>query len=515
MLSAFMTAGMLTGCGGGDDTAQGGAEKIKVFIPGFQVGNAHSVLEEINKRANVDLEVLEDAGGEGETKASLIITTGEDVDWVNITEAQPYQQWGEEGLLNDLAPIIEEHKDELPIINFLVNDDTYKALRGENGEVWAIPAINHVMNQGMRMNETWFKSTGMEMPETTEDVYEVLKAMKEKKCTQADYSPFIADSLYSFNWVFYAHGGRLFDDGNTQKPRYYKENGELKPYDVSDMNKEALKYARRLYQEGLVNKDFQVIGGTSQRTERFYAGKAGMWYSSAGATEQLYESIGEVTVYMGAPEGPTGVRSYGGDAPLYRMNVIPTSVESEEKVLKVLKFIEWMHSEEARLLCVYGIEGRHYQYNENGEVDTNSPEIKANIDNDFGRISGGSCPFAWGWVSPFAGTLEVDKYDTVSEAIANMKLTKSVKKEPVDEDYQGFLNEVNKYLNVYPYGLYSSDDFVFASNTTNEFVENFYVQAIIEPDFDIDAEWEGFVNKYMNEYKGKECLDIFTKLIEE
>jgi len=509
-LAAVLSIGALAGCGGGkDETAEGGAPTIKVFIPGFQMANAQCIVDEINKRANVNLEVMEDAGGEGATKASLIITTGEKVDWVNISQSQPFKQWGSEGLLNDLSTIIEENKDILPTLHMLINDDVYKALRGPEGEAWVIPAINYITNEGLRINKEWFESTGMEMPKTTEDIYNILKKLKETKCTGEDYTPFIADGLASFKWAFLAHGGRLYRDGY---PRYYQENGEYKAYDISDMNKEALKYLRKLFQEGLINPDFQVIGGTSQRSERFLAGKAGMWYSSNGIDAQLYESIGTTTVWPEAPEGPTGVKTFGGEAPLYRMNVIPTSVTDEEQILNILKFIEWMHSYDARLLCSYGIEGRHYVINDNGEVDFTSEELLKNKDADFGRVNGGECPFQWGWVSPFAGSLDVTKYDNVVDAIANMEIVKKVPSVPVDENYMGFVDNINKHLDPYPYALYTDDNLLFAANATTEFVSNFYSKAITEKNFDIDAQWDGFVKEYLENQNGQTCLDLFAEL---
>jgi len=511
-LAVVVSAGMFTGCGKNEEASNGDVPKIKVFIPNFKMANAQNIVEEINKRAGVELEVLEDAGGEGATKSSLMITTGEKVDWINISDSQPFKEWGEQELINDLSSIIEENKEDLPVINMLVNDDTYKALKGPNGEVWVIPAINYITNVGLRINKDWFESTGMPMPETTEDIYQLLKKMKETKCVAPDYTPFISDGLASLEWAFFAYGGRLSKNG---KPRFYEENGEFKNYVTSDMNKEALKYLRKLFAEGLINPDFQVIGGTSQRSERFLAGKAGMWFSSNGIDEQLYESIGTTTVWPAAPKGPTGIQSFGGEAPLYRMNVIPTSVSDEKQILNVLKFIEWMHSEEARLLCSYGIEGRHYEINEKGEVDSSKPEYVANKDADFGRVNGGSSPFQWGWVSPFCGTLDTEKYDNVIDALANMELIKAAKKEPVDESYMDFVANINKYLDPYPYVLYTSDELVQAGNTAGEFATKFYVKCMTEENFDIDAEWDNFVNEYNTKNRGQECLEIFKKLIEE
>ena len=46
-------------------------------------------------------------------------------------------------------------------------------------------------------------------------------------------------------------------------------------------------------------------------------------------------------------------------------------------------------------------------------------------------------------------------------------------------------------------------------------VEKFYVKAMTEANFDIDAEWDNFVNEYLTKYRGQECWDLFKELVKE
>ncbi len=504
MLSCF------AGCKNGASN-DGEVPTIKVYIPGFNMANAQCIIDEMNKLAGVNMELIESGGSqEAAQRAALIITTGEDVNWVNVGNSQPFKEWGEQGFLNDLAPYLEKYKKEVPTLYKIANDELFKALKGDNGEIYAIPAVNYITNQGIRMNKEWVESTGVELPTTTEEMYEVLKVFKEKKCKTLDSSPIIADNLESFRWVFLAYGGNLHNEGY---PRYYEDaNGKFNDYSTSDMNKEALKYLRKLYQEGLINSDWEVIGTTTQRKDRFLAGKAGMWYSSSGIDVEMYESLGTTTLWPEAPEGPTGVKSFGGNAPMWRLNTIPAAITDEKEILDTLKFIEWMHSQEARTLCSYGIEGRHYELNEKGEIDQS--KYKDNMDADFARVNGGANPFGWGWVSPFAGAVNAKKYDTVTEMIANMERPAIVKQKPVDENYMAFVDNINKYINPYPYAAYYDDDLKAAAVGPLEKVANFYRDAITEKNFDIDAEWPAFVEEY-NKAGADKCLELFNGLIKK
>ena len=256
-----------------------------------------------------------------------------------------------------------------------------------------------------------------------------------------------------------------------------KENNDFLPYDISDMNKEALKYMRGIYEEGLVNSDWQV----ADVADKFISGKSGMTYTAGGTDVRLYENTGTVSAWLEAPEGPTGVKSYGGGAPYWCFNVIPASITDEEEIHQTLKFIEWMHGEEGRKLGCYGIEGVHYELTEDGKIDRAAHRDK--MDNDFGI--GNPPDFEWGWVSPYKGALD-PKYGTVTEAIKNIELFEVKKEEPVDESYMDYIKYMSQWVQPYEYDTYISEELKFAANATIEYVDKFYTRAITEKDFDFD-----------------------------
>ncbi len=510
VLAAGLSAGMLSGCGTGNGDSKNTDElpEITTYMPYFKLGNAQCIADEIGKLAGVKFNPLSSAGSsEGVQRSALIVTTGEKVNWVNIDTAQPFKQWGEEGVVNNLQPYIEKYKDELPVLNMIVNDPIFKGFKGSNGEIYAIPEVNYVTNSALRMNKAWLEEIGAETPQTLDEITEILRKFKSVASKEDSAVPYSAGSLSDFSWVFYAYGGRLYSGGY---PKYYEKDGEFLPYDISDMNKEALKYVRNLYQEGLVNEDWQILSTTGTDSHNnFVSGKAGMIFGAGGTDEELYQNKGTVSEWLPAPEGPTGIKSYGGEAPYWLFGVIPSSISEEKDIYNTLKFIEWMHSEEARKLCCYGIEGRHYEMKD-GKIDYTAH--KENMDADFGI--GQNSNFEWGWVSPYKGALD-PKYGTVSEAVANIKLFEVVKKEPVDENYMEYIKFMSQWIEPYKYSSYINDDLKFTANAAIELTDKFYSQAITSKSFDFDKEWEKFKEQYMNEYKGKECLEIFKKIAEE
>lgn len=511
MLCFMVVCVLAAGCTGcGDNTASTGdsdTPTITVFMPFFKgVGNLQPIIDEIEKKANVKLNIIDSADSDnGLQRAALIITTGEKVNWVNITEEQSFKKWGKEGFINNLEPILTKHKDVLPVLNMIVHDEKFKTFKGDNGEIYAIPGVNYIQNSGLKINRTWLDETGMDMPQTTDDVYHVLQKMRENH-TNSQESPIYAAGLSSFDWAFLAHGGRLYSNG---APKYYKENGEYKPYDISDMNKEALKYVRKLYQENLINQDWQIITSSNDVTSNFIGGRTGLIYTSANPDVRLYRTTGDKTADVPAPEGPTGIRSYGGGLPMYMLNVIPSSISDEKEIFNTLKFIEWMHSAEARKLCSFGVEGLTYNYNENGEIE------KTDKYEEIVSKSNSGCGLSWGWVSPFPGGVD-PKYGNVTDALVHMELPKVKQNDEFyaaeADDYMGdWIANINQYIDPYPYAGCIVDELKFEASATIENVDKFYTKAITEKDFDIDSNWDQFCSDYMNSFNGEKCLSIFKE----
>lgn len=503
ILVSVLGISVLSGCGGKETAENGAADLpvIKTYMPYFKLGNAQCIVDEISAKAGVKFEPLSSAGtSEGVQRSALIITTGEKVNWVNIDNSQPFMDWGKEGFVNDLKPYFDKYGSELPVLSMIVNDPVFEGFRGENGEIYAIPSVNYITNTALRMNQGWLNKIGKEAPKTLEELTNILREFKTVAANVDGGVPFIAGALKDFEWAFLAHGGRLFSNGY---PKYYEENGEFKPYDISPMNKEGLKYVRQLYMEGLVNEDWQI----AKTGDIFIGGKAGLVFTAGGTDERLYANTGDVSAWLEAPEGPTGIKSYGGGSPYWCFNVIPSSISDEKEVYNTLKFIEWMHSEEARRICCYGIEGRHYELTEDGKIDVNP--YKENMDADFGV--GKNSNFEWGWVSPYKGALDA-KWGNVTDALANIELFDYVKKEPVDERYMEYIKFMTQFVDPYKYDSYINEDLKFTANTTIECVDKFYAKAITQKDFDFDAEWDKFVDSYLNEYKGAECLEIFKSI---
>ena len=99
----------------------------------------------------------------------------------NVTNVQQYE-WGEEGVLVNLAPYLEEHA---PNFNALLEKypEIRRAITMTGGEIYGLPQV--VIAPAVRVptkmyiNNKAMVATGMELPTTVDELYDVLVAMRD------------------------------------------------------------------------------------------------------------------------------------------------------------------------------------------------------------------------------------------------------------------------------------------------------------------------------------------------
>ena len=163
-----------------------------------------------------------------------------------------------------------------------------------------------------------------------------------------------------------------------------------------------------------------------------------------------------------------------------------------------------MHSKEGRLLSCFGIEGIHYEVTADGLIDVNAGQ--AGRLEDFNN--GEDCPIYWGYVSGMPIYFEMDKYDTFEEALSNSLFLKTVPKEPIDKDYWGMVEKINKFAKPYKYSAYNVESIKSLHVEMDEIRSVFFMNAILTKNFDFDAEWDGFIETY-KAAGGTECERLF------
>lgn len=253
------------------------------------------------------------------------------------------------GLFLPLNELIETH---MP--NFQKHMERYDFIRGAitavDGNIYGIPGWNDCFHCqfAMRfwMNHTWLETLGLEVPETTEELHQVLRAFRDGDPNRND----IADEIpltgtpdgWHSNVTNFIMNAFIFDSGMYERTRTFSraEDQRIDTIVNKDQYREGLRFLNRLYEEGLIHPPsftqsidevrslaaVNIVGAVT-------GGTSGMFLDPVTQPD-LYRQFRAVAPF----EGPGGVRqsTYFRFQPL-RFNdfVITTAAEHPEA------FVRW------------------------------------------------------------------------------------------------------------------------------------------------------------------------------
>jgi putative aldouronate transport system substrate-binding protein len=273
-------------------------------------------------------------------------------------------KYGKNGILLPLNDLIDKYA---PNVKKAFEQSPYllKAVTAPDGNIYSLPGLEECWqcyySQKVWINTKWLKKLGIEMPKTTEEFYQVLKAFKEKDPNGNGKNDEIAYTGTSDWW----HGNIM----------HYVMNAFIY---ASDMNfltlnnrkvdisankpewKEWLSFLHKLYAEGLIDPQSftQKLDGFQRVLENPDTAIVGAYAS--GCCYPTAADNGRFTEYSALPplKGPNGVQLtgfFGGDVGIGLFAI--TNNASEEQKIKAIQIVNYLFSEEGSLNEMYGPEG--------------------------------------------------------------------------------------------------------------------------------------------------------------
>ena len=153
---------------------------------------------------------------------------------------------------------------------------------------------------------------------------------------------------------------------------------------TSDGSKVATAIFSKMYAEGYITPS--SVGNTEgNKQAQFAKGQAGMMYQQVERYNYVARSMAQLETDATAierfasaterfemvmpPAGKNG--TYGGHSP-YSSCYLPgpaiNANMSQARIKKCLQFLEWYYSEEGQMLMIYGVEGLHYEVQQDGTI---------------------------------------------------------------------------------------------------------------------------------------------------
>ncbi|MFB9276420.1 hypothetical protein [Cohnella cellulosilytica] len=252
-----------------------------------------------------------------------------------------------------------------------------------SGDYYSIPRNDGYPNPGLFIRQDWLDQLNLAIPTSWDEVETVLKAFVAndpdgKKNVGLTLNG--ADGLGTFDQILTAFTG-------VHPVGWTKQNGQWTHRALLPEFKDGVKYLHRLYEEGLVDKEFGFLKASNAR-EKFTTGRAGMIIHNANGVDYRdfiqvpltqYNSSAEVTLAVPFPSGPKGqIRASGNP---YGSTGILFANKDEEASVRMLAILDWLLSDEGTNLSLNGVEGIHYDL-QDGKVVYREDKWQA----DFGGI---------------------------------------------------------------------------------------------------------------------------------
>jgi putative aldouronate transport system substrate-binding protein len=236
-----------------------------------------------------------------------------------------------------------------------------------DGKTYGIYRGRDLGRNGIVYRKDWLDNTGLDVPKTIDDFYNMLKAFTyddpDKDGKQDTYGMVVTkyNGPFKIMLTWFGAPNEWGDDGS----------GQLVPSFVTDEYMDCLKFWKKMYDEKLINQDFAAVD-PGKWNDPIYAEKAGVKVDvldDAGRWEDQFKKAGinAVVDVIGAVEGPKGLRNlptsgYGG------MYLVSKSVKTEDDLKKVIAFLDKLGDKEMQDLLGWGIKDRHYKL-VNGEIE--------------------------------------------------------------------------------------------------------------------------------------------------
>jgi putative aldouronate transport system substrate-binding protein len=223
-------------------SAEGWGAETYDQIPAFQ---------EIEKATATDIEWVI----ESDTSTfDLMMSSGDTTDGVYYAwNPVRTSQYSKAGLIVNIEPFI---KDNAPNLYALIESDPIvkKQLTAADGGIYYVPWITPektlVFGEGFGIRQDWLDKLKLQMPTTTDELYAVLKAFRDKDANGNGQNDEIVTGYPSqINRLTYAFG--------TADDYHYDQDGKTVLFGPMTNNyKDWLKFMAKLYADGILDPDY-------------------------------------------------------------------------------------------------------------------------------------------------------------------------------------------------------------------------------------------------------------------
>lgn len=374
LLIAGMTLTMLAGCNKSSETLQteDGKPVISLMAVDYEGSpltgeHAEAVVKQMEEHTNTKVNYTFVPNDSYEDKLSLTLASPEDMPMIIsvgtlngvITSA------AEAGAFWDLSEFI---KDSSKYPNLAQSNDSVNNSLTVDGKLIGVYKARAIGRYGMGYRQDWADKLGLDAPETLEDVYNMMYQFR-----YGDPDGNGKDDTYGLSLCKYTGPFDIMQTWFGVGNGWVEQGGELVPVHQTKEYKEALDWFKKMYDDGLVYEDW-AVRDTATWADTVKNGECGIYIDVLDGARRIWdyfenEQIPSVTNaneiasmnLVGTINDKTlATTGYNG------FFVITKAADTKEKVEACLSYLDKMCDDEMITLSSYGLEGVHWELDENG-----------------------------------------------------------------------------------------------------------------------------------------------------
>ena len=323
----------------------------------MQLGN--EVLKKIEELTGVTLEIQAIAGSDWSTKTEMAIASGAAYDI--MYDCGYVSNYAGQGAYLDVS----KYWDEMPNLKALF--EKYPDLNKLyiDGALYQIPVLGRYVNRFGRSPQIrvdLVEETGLDMPETYDDLLEVLKAIKEE---HPETYPIGNRNGTTNLWTCYAYSfGTGFDNNGVY---WEPTTNEYRFGPMSEEFMTMLQWFADAYEAGVLDPDYAVTTSTAWQ-QNMSSGYNCFFYDNPTFASNY--NLVLATTDENAKFAPLAVPASGETRRglYYSMHDLgATVINANTKYPEVCcRFMDFLYSDFGCDLSCFGIEGLTFEYDENG-----------------------------------------------------------------------------------------------------------------------------------------------------
>lgn len=237
---------------------------------------------------------------------------------------------------------------------------------------------------GLSYRTDWAEKLGLSAPKTVDEVYDMLYQF-----TYGDPDGNGKDDTYGLNLCKYTGPLDVMQTWFGVGSKWTEnEAGEMVPVHMTKEYMDALNWFKKLYDDGLIANDWAIRDTGSWKDDN-YNSIAGAYCDCIDDGRRIWdyytqndiksvtkpEETATMTFVPGISVDGTNPHTLASQPTTFF--TITKAAKSEAEIRACLEFLDKMGDDEMLMLVMYGLEGIHWELDENGEVVQITPEDKA------------------------------------------------------------------------------------------------------------------------------------------